>query len=104
MLRFAPHRTVIAAGLTNAYSVAVAASGQIFLSANGRLLTLSHGRATPVRGAGSDIGLIAIAQDGEIGYATSTTAVVLRNGKALVVARGLGGPHGSPSRATTRYS
>jgi len=104
VLRFAPHRTVIAAGLTNAYSVAVAASGQIFLSANGRLLTLSHGRATPVRGAGSDIGLIAIAQDGEIGYATSTTAVVLRNGKALVVARGLGGPHGSPSRATARYS
>jgi hypothetical protein len=94
VLRFAPHRTVIATGLIKAYAVAVAPSGQVFLSANGHLLTLSHGRATRVRGAGSDVGPIAIARDGAIGYTTSTTAVVLRSGKAHVVARGLGGPHG----------
>src|SRR5579864_3315204 len=94
VLRVTPHRTVIAAELTKAYSVAVAPSGRIFLSANGRLLTLSHGRAMRVRGASSDVGPIAIARDGAIGYTTSTTAVVLRNGKAHVVARGLGGPHG----------
>lgn len=94
VLRVAPHRTVIATGLTKAYAVAVAPSGRIFLSANGHLLTLSHGRATRVRGAGADVGPIAIAPDGAIGYTTSTTAVVLRNGKAHVVARGLGGPHG----------
>src|SRR3954468_19922627 len=56
ILRFAPHRTVLAAGLTKAYAVAVAPSGRIYVSANGRLLALSHGRATRVRGAGADVG------------------------------------------------
>jgi hypothetical protein len=94
VLRFVPQRTVLAAGLTKAYAVAAAPSGRIYVSANGRLLALSHGRATRVCGAGADVGPIAVARDGTIGYATSTAAVVLRNGKAHVVARGLGGPHG----------
>ncbi len=94
VLRFTPQRAVLASGLTKAYAIAVAPSGRIYVSANGHLFTLARGHATRVRGAGADIGPIAVARDGTIGYTTSTAAVVLRNGKAHVVARALGGPHG----------
>jgi len=80
-----------------AYSVAHAPSGAIYLSAGKSLLRLDgSGGTTPVVQAAGDIGPIAVAANGDVYYATGAQVfrLVGGTGAPVQVASGLSGPHG----------
>jgi sugar lactone lactonase YvrE len=79
-----------------AYSVAHAPSGTIYLSAGKLLLRLDAGHTTPVAQAAGDIGPIAVAANGDVYYSTGTAVYRLAGGAGTPaqVAGGLANPHG----------
>jgi DNA-binding beta-propeller fold protein YncE len=90
-------KTVKIAAADEAYAVAHAPSGTVYLSAGKVLLRLDgSGHTTPVAQATGDIGPIAVAANGDVYYATETQVFRLAGGKGtpVQVAAGLSGPHG----------
>jgi hypothetical protein len=90
-------KTTVVAAADEAYSVAVAASGAIYLSAAHVLLRLDGvGGTTPVAQADSDIGPVAVAANGDVYYETETALwkVAGGTGAPTEVADQLSGPHG----------
>jgi sugar lactone lactonase YvrE len=90
-------KTVEIAEADQAYSVAHAPSGAVYLSAGTSLLRLDgSGGTTPVAHAAGDIGPIAVAANGDVYYATGTQIfrVTGGTGAPVQVIAGLSGPHG----------
>lgn len=91
------HRTTVLAKAARAYSVAVAPSGSPYLSAGHSLLRLDgKGGTTPVARAGTDVGPVAVAANGDVYFETDTQVFRLAGGKGTPtrVAGRLSGPHG----------
>lgn len=80
--------------VARAYSVVHAPEGGgFFLSAGGALLRVdASGHATTLVTSAEDIGPIAVAPNGDVYYATTTS--VFKLGSATPLATGLSGPHG----------
>jgi sugar lactone lactonase YvrE len=90
-------RTAVVARADDAYAVAHAPSGAVYLSAGKSLLRLDGGgRTTPVAQADGDIGPVAVAPNGDVYYTTETQVFRVAGGNATPVAvgGGLSGPHG----------
>jgi DNA-binding beta-propeller fold protein YncE len=90
-------KTVEIAEADQAYSVAHAPSGAVYLSAGKSLLRLDGaGQTTPVAHAAEDIGPIAVAANGDVYYATQTQVFKLAGGTGtpVQIVAGLSGPHG----------
>ena len=80
-----------------AYAVAHAPSGAVYLSAGKSLLRLDgSGGTTLVARAGGDIGPIAVAANGDVYFTTDAQVFKVAGGKGapVQVAGGLSGPHG----------
>jgi sugar lactone lactonase YvrE len=90
-------KTVVVAGADEAYAVAHAPSGIVYLSAGKSLLRLDGaGGTTPVARADGDIGPVAVAANGDVYYTTQTQAFRVAGGQGtpVQVAANLSGPHG----------
>jgi DNA-binding beta-propeller fold protein YncE len=90
-------QTVEIAQVDEAYSVAHAPSGAIYLSAGKSLLRLDgSGGATRVAQSAGDIGPVAVAANGDVYYATGTQVFRVPGGTGtpVQVVAGLSGPHG----------
>jgi DNA-binding beta-propeller fold protein YncE len=90
-------KTVEIAEADQAYSVARAPSGALYLSAGKSLLRLTgSGGTAPVVEAAGDIGPIAVAANGDVYYATGTQVFRVPGGTGapVQVVGGLSGPHG----------
>jgi sugar lactone lactonase YvrE len=89
--------TEVVSGLTKPYAVARSSSGSLYLTDAGRLLRIERNRApTTVASAPEDIGPIAVAPNGDVYCTTSSRLYRIPGGtgRPIVVASGLGGPHG----------
>src|SRR4051812_32966468 len=80
--------------VAHAYSVAHASTGHgFFLSEGGALLRVdASGHVTTLVTSAGDVGPIAVASNGDVYYATTTS--VFKLGSATPLATGLSGPHG----------
>lgn len=90
-------RTAVAARADEAYAVAGAPTGALYLSAGKSLLRLDGaGGTTTVAQADGDIGPVAVAADGDVYYTTQTQAFKVPGGAGtpVQVAANLSGPHG----------
>ena len=99
VVRIAPAtgRTTVVARADRAYSVAVAASGSVYLSAGPALLRLDDSGGTAlVAKAAEDIGPVAIAANGDVYFTTATQLfrVAGGTGTPTQVAGQLSAPHG----------
>jgi DNA-binding beta-propeller fold protein YncE len=90
-------KTGVVARVDEAYAVAHAPSGAVYLSAGKSLLRLDGaGGTTPVARAAGDIGPVAVAASGDVYYTAQTQAFRVPGGTGtpVQVAAGLSGPHG----------
>jgi sugar lactone lactonase YvrE len=99
-----PGRTsAVIPALTRPYAVVRSPSGDLFLSAESRLLRIgANGARATVATAGTDIGPVAVAASGDVYYATATQIFRLAGGSAppvLVAGTGTegGGGDGGPA-------
>ena len=89
--------TVLVPRLTRPYAVVRAPSGDLFLAIGSLLQRLDpNGARTTVADAGTDIGPLAVAPDGDVFYATSTQVFRLAGGAraSIPVAGTVSAPHG----------
>ena len=82
--------------ISRPYAVAHAPSGSIFLSNGGLLSRLDGANLTTVAAAGTDVGPITVAPNGDVYYSTSTQVFRLAGGVGtpVLVASQLSAPHG----------
>ena len=86
--------SVVASGLAKPYAVASAPGGAVYLSNDGKLQRIDGASPVTIADAGTDVGPIAVAPNGDAVYTTESQAFELTGGKAHVIASGLSGPHG----------
>jgi sugar lactone lactonase YvrE len=86
--------TVIASALAKPYSIASTPSGAIYLSNAGTLQRIDGAAPVKVADAGTDIGPIAVAPNGDVVYTTDAQAFEVSGGAPRVIASGLAAPHG----------
>lgn len=91
------HKPTVVARAVHAYSVAVAPSGAVYLSAGHSLLRLDgKGGTSTVAQAGGDIGPVAVAANGDVYFETETQVFKVAGGTGapVLVTGQLSGPHG----------
>ena len=86
----------LATGLTKPYAVARSRSGTVYFTDAETILRLGGAAPARVASAPEDIGPLAVGQNGDVWFTTSTKLyrVPGGQGRPAVVASGLGGPHG----------